>query len=117
MSIYDPNVFTGKCEDCSDQCGVPGGFTKPKTTNKKESMQDTFLMQLKKQKTRVNIFLANGIKLEGTIEGFDQYVVLLRNTNVCMLYKNNIATIAPGGGFQMKRTPEEETETTATTKD
>ena len=37
MSIHDPEVFTGKCQDCSDQCGVPGGFTKPKT--KKESMQ------------------------------------------------------------------------------
>jgi DNA modification methylase len=37
MSIYDPKVFTGKCQDCSDQCGVPGGFTKPK--EKKENMQ------------------------------------------------------------------------------
>jgi host factor-I protein len=85
--------------------------------NKKESVQDTFLLQLKKQKARVNIFLANGIKLEGTIEAFDQYVVLLRNSNVCMLYKNNIATVAPASTFNLKRTSDEETDTTSTTKD
>ena len=39
MSINEPNVFTGKCVDCSDQCGVPDGFTKPKTTKTKEIMQ------------------------------------------------------------------------------
>jgi len=39
MSIHDPNVFTGKCEDCSDQCGVPDGFTKPKQQKQKKSMQ------------------------------------------------------------------------------
>ena len=38
----------------------------------------------------------NGIKLQGQIESFDQYVVLLRNTVTQMVYKHAISTIDPG---------------------
>jgi host factor-I protein len=40
--------------------------------------------------------LVNGIKLQGQIESFDQYVVLLRNTVTQMVYKHAISTIVPG---------------------
>ena len=44
----------------------------------------------------VSIYLVNGIKLQGQIESFDQYVVLLRNTVTQMVYKHAISTIVPG---------------------
>jgi host factor-I protein len=40
--------------------------------------------------------LVNGIKLQGHIESFDQYVVLLRNTVTQMVYKHAISTVVPG---------------------
>ena len=39
--------------------------------------------------------LVNGIKLQGTIESFDQFVVLLRNTVSQMVYKHAISTVVP----------------------
>ena len=36
-----------------------------------------------------------GIKLQGTVESFDQFVVLLRNTVSQMVYKHAISTVVP----------------------
>lgn len=59
------------------------------------SLQEPFLNMLRKDKTSVAIYLVNGIKLQGEIESFDQYVVMLRN-NICqMVYKHAISTIVP----------------------
>ena len=44
----------------------------------------------------MSIYLVNGIKLQGQIESFDQYVVLLRNTVTQMVYNPAIPTIVPG---------------------
>ena len=44
----------------------------------------------------MSIYLVNGIKLQGHIESFDQYVVLLRNTVTQMVYKHAISTVVPG---------------------
>ena len=49
-------------------------------TNKGQLLQDPFLNALRKEHVPVSIYLVNGIKLQGHIESFDQYVVLLRNT-------------------------------------
>jgi host factor-I protein len=63
---------------------------------KKQSLlQDPFLNQLRKERVPVAIYLVNGIKLQGTIESFDQFVVLLRNTVNQMIYKHAISTIVP----------------------
>ncbi|MCH2354489.1 MAG: RNA chaperone Hfq, partial [Pseudomonadales bacterium] len=43
----------------------------------------------------VSIYLVNGIKLQGEIEAFDQYVVLLRNTVSQMIFKHAISTVQP----------------------
>jgi host factor-I protein len=43
----------------------------------------------------VSIYLVNGIKLQGTVESFDQFVVLLRNTVSQMVYKHAISTVVP----------------------
>jgi host factor-I protein len=63
--------------------------------NKAKMLQDPFLNALRREKVQVSIFLVNGIKLQGQIESFDQYVVLLRNNVVQLVYKHAISTIVP----------------------
>jgi len=65
-------------------------------TNKGQLLQDPFLNILRREHVPVSIYLVNGIKLQGQIESFDQYVVLLRNTVTQMVYKHAISTIVPG---------------------
>lgn len=59
------------------------------------SLQDPFLNSLRKEKIPVSIYLVNGIKLQGIVESFDQFVVLLKNTVSQMVYKHAISTIVP----------------------
>jgi host factor-I protein len=59
------------------------------------SLQDPFLNTLRKEKIPVSIYLVNGIKLQGLIESFDQFVVLLKNSISQMVYKHAISTIVP----------------------
>lgn len=64
--------------------------------NKGQMLQDPFLNALRKEHVPVAIYLINGIKLQGQVESFDQYVVLLRNSTVTqMVYKHAISTIVP----------------------
>lgn len=63
--------------------------------SKGQSLQDPFLNTLRKEKIPVSIFLVNGIKLQGQIESFDQFVVLLKNTVSQMVYKHAISTVVP----------------------
>ena len=65
-------------------------------SNKGQLLQDPFLNALRREHVPVSIYLVNGIKLQGQIESFDQYVVLLRNTVTQMVYKHAISTIVPG---------------------
>lgn len=59
------------------------------------SLQDPFLNALRRERVPVSIYLVNGIKLQGQIESFDQFVVLLRNTVSQMVYKHAISTVVP----------------------
>ena len=63
---------------------------------KSQNLQDNFLNTLRKEHTPVAIFLVNGIKLQGRVDSFDQYVIMLKNTMVQMVYKHAISTIVPG---------------------
>jgi len=63
--------------------------------SKGQSLQDPFLNALRRDRVPVSIYLVNGIKLQGTVESFDQFVVLLRNTVSQMVYKHAISTIVP----------------------
>ena len=76
--------------------------------SKGQTLQDPFLNSLRKDRIPVSIFLVNGIKLQGQIESFDQYVVLLKNTVSQMVYKHAISTVVPA------RNPRTSTSTTAT---
>ncbi|MFL0801528.1 MAG: RNA chaperone Hfq [Agarilytica sp.] len=63
--------------------------------SKGHSLQDPYLNALRKERIPVSIYLVNGIKLQGQVESFDQFVVLLKNTVSQMVYKHAISTIVP----------------------
>lgn len=63
--------------------------------NNGQMLQDTFLNSLRKEKTPVSIYLMNGIKLQGLVDSFDQYVIMLRSNVIQMIYKHAISTIVP----------------------
>ena len=63
--------------------------------SKGHSLQDPYLNTLRKERIAVSIYLVNGIKLQGQIESFDQFVVRLRNSVSQMVYKHAISTVVP----------------------
>ena len=58
-------------------------------------LQDQFLNELIKDKISVSIYLLNGIKLQGQIESFDQFVSILNGNAPQLIYKHSISTIVP----------------------
>lgn len=66
-----------------------------KNVSRGHGLQDPYLNALRREKTPVSIFLVNGIKLQGQIESFDQFVILLKNTVSQMVYKHGISTVVP----------------------
>jgi len=63
--------------------------------SKGHSLQDPYLNVLRKERIPVSIFLVNGIKLQGQVESFDQFVIVLKNTVSQMVYKHAISTVVP----------------------
>lgn len=74
--------------------------------SKTQSLQDPFLNTLRKEHVPVSVYLVNGIKLQGQVIAFDQYVVMLRNTLTQMVYKHAISTIVPSRAIDMDSTSE-----------
>src|SRR6516162_8910346 len=68
---------------------------------KGQSLQDPFLNALRKERVPVSIYLVNGIKLQGQIDSFDQFVVLLRNSVSQMVYKHAISTVVPARNVRL----------------
>lgn len=78
-----------------------------------QSLQDTFLNQVRKQKISLTIFLVNGVKLQGIVTWFDNFCVLLRRDGHSQLvYKHAISTIMPAQPVNLM-----DTETAAETED
>ncbi len=69
---------------------------------KGHSLQEPFLNALRKEKIPVSIFLVNGIKLQGQIDSFDQFVVLLKNSVNQMIYKHAISTVVPSRNVRIQ---------------
>ncbi len=69
--------------------------------SKGQTLQDPFLNALRKEKVPVAIYLVNGIKLQGQIESFDQFVVLLKNNVSQMVYKHAISTVVPSRNVRL----------------
>ena len=73
---------------------------------KGQSLQDPFLNALRKERVPVAIYLVNGIKLQGQIDSFDQFVVLLKNSVSQMVYKHAISMIVPVRNVKLPTTSE-----------
>ena len=77
--------------------------------SKGQALQDPFLNALRKERIPVAIYLVNGIKLQGQVDSFDQFVVLLRNSVSQMVYKHAISTIVPARNIKLPMFDESQT--------
>lgn len=81
---------------------------------KSQQLQDPFLNACRKERVEVNIFLVNGVKLQGRIESFDQFVIMLTSgrDSTQIVYKHAISTISPTRkiNYQDSTTPQNEAE-------
>lgn len=75
--------------------------------SKGQSLQDPFLNALRRERIPVAIYLVNGIKLQGQIESFDNFVVLLKNSVNQMIYKHAISTVVPARNVRLDVDDEE----------
>ncbi len=71
---------------------------------KAENIQEPFLNALRKEGTPVSIYLVNGIKLQGKIESYDSFIILLKNGSSQIVYKHAISTIVSEQSFKIDRT-------------
>lgn len=69
--------------------------------SKGQALQDPYLNVLRKERVPVSIYLLNGIKLQGQVESFDQFVILLKNTVSQMVYKHAISTVVPARNIKL----------------
>ncbi len=69
--------------------------------SKGQALQDPYLNVLRKEHIPVSIYLVNGIKLQGQVESFDQFVILLKNSVSQMVYKHAISTIVPAKNVKL----------------
>ena len=74
--------------------------------SKGQSLQEPFLNALRRERVPVAIYLVNGIKLQGQVESFDQFVVLLKNSVSQMIYKHAISTVVPARNVNVYRSEE-----------
>jgi host factor-I protein len=63
--------------------------------SKKLNIQDLFLNHVRRKRIPVTVYLMNGVKLEGLVKGFDNFVIVLKDENQKMIYKHAISTIEP----------------------
>ncbi len=76
--------------------------------SKGQMLQEPFLNALRREHVPVSIFLVNGIKLQGQIESFDQFVILLKNNVSQMVYKHAVSTIVPARNIQIDKADSDE---------
>lgn len=79
--------------------------------SKSQSLQDPYLNALRRERVPVSVYLVNGIKLQGQIESFDAFVLLLRNNISQMVYKHAISTIVPSRNVRFGDEAEQEEST------
>jgi host factor-I protein len=75
--------------------------------SKGQTLQEPFLNALRREHVPVSIFLVNGIKLQGQIESFDQFVILLKNNVSQMVYKHAVSTIVPARNVRIDKADDE----------
>ena len=82
---------------------VPAGLPQPTAAEgKKLALQDVFLAAAHRQKEAMTIFLVNGVMLQGVVDGFDQFSILLeRGGQVQLIYKHAVSTLQPAHGLDL----------------
>jgi host factor-I protein len=86
---------------------APGKNNRREDMSKGQSLQEPFLNALRRERVPVSIYLVNGIKLQGQVESFDQFVVLLKNSVSQMIYKHAISTVVPARNVRVFEEDEE----------
>ena len=76
--------------------------------NKAQFLQEPFLNELRREKVPVSIYLVNGIKLQGTVDSFDQFVIVLKSSVNQMVYKHAISTVVPSRDIKISLNKEDE---------
>ena len=62
------------------------------------SVQNEMLGQMRRRETHVDVYLMSGIRLDGVIEAFDQYSLVLRKgRSKQLVYKHAVSTVRPHG--------------------
>ena len=69
---------------------------------KNTNLQDSFLNQIIKDNIPVSVYLLNGIKLQGQVKSFDQYVIVLSGNTPQLIYKHSVSTIVPSQAFDLE---------------
>lgn len=79
--------------------GRPDGFTPTSGLVQagRAALQDLFLTAAARDGEDMTLFLVNGVMLQGTITGFDQFAIMLeRGPQMQMVYKHALSTLQPG---------------------
>ena len=72
----------------------------------KAALQDLFLAAAAREQERVTLFLINGVMLQGSVAGYDQFSLLLeRGGHVQMVYKHAISTLQPARPLKLDAEP------------
>ena len=74
------------------------------STSKPFVLQDVFLNAARRERTNVKIRLMDGLELNGTVRGFDNFTVIVDSVDgvQSMLYKHAIAAVIPANGGGIK---------------
>ncbi len=66
------------------------------------NLQDTFLNLARKERIGVTMYLMNGVKMTGTVRGFDSFIVVLESGGVQnAVYKHAISTMIPARAINL----------------
>jgi host factor-I protein len=68
----------------------------PESNARRAALQDLFLQAAARDQAAMTIFLVNGVMLQGSVAGFDQFSLMLeRSGQVQLVYKHAISTMQP----------------------
>ncbi|MBR3869897.1 MAG: RNA chaperone Hfq [Clostridia bacterium] len=66
------------------------------------NLQDTFLNQARKERVPLTVYLMNGVKMFGTVKGFDSFLIVLESNGVQnVIYKHAVSTVIPSRSINL----------------
>lgn len=80
-----------------------GLVTPPGIGGRKPTLQDIFLAAALRDKEMMTVFLVNGVMLQGSVDGFDQFCLLLERSGQSQLvYKHAVSTLQPAHALDLE---------------